>query len=151
MIRKIASAILALAMIAVMVPIAVYADGTAVATVAADGVTPVAAAVAPTTAVVPVPVNTGFAGNLGSMFVLDRLFGGTGGIVGASGGTSLGDMLVLNQLFSNSGINGNNLGTLFALNQLFNGVNSNGLLTPGGTSLGNLFVLDQFFGGGPVF
>jgi len=72
-----------------------------------------------------------FGGNsLGNLLILDQLFGGDGGLLngGFLGGNDLGDLLILNQLF---GTNGN----------IFNG----GML--GGNSLGNLLILDQLFGG----
>lgn len=62
---------------------------------------------AQTVAAVPVPFVsggfgnfTGFNGNLGQLFVLGTLFGGPfgNGVIGS--GTSLGDLLILNQIFN---------------------------------------------------
>lgn len=106
--------------------------------------------------------------DIGSLFILDRLFStnngmaflntGGGGLTG-SGGNNLGNLLLLDSIFggSSSGLkgvlNGNGvtgdsgLGQLFILDRLFGNDNS-GILGGGGDNagLGNLILLDRVFG-----
>lgn len=94
--------------------------------------------------------------NLGSLFVLDRLFGGGTSVLSGGNRTNLGDLFILDQLFGNGSILGNDgiigngmgigtsnsLGDLFVLDRLFGG---HSILGGNRTNLGDLFILDQLF------
>ncbi len=72
--------------------------------------------------------------------------------------TSLGDLVILDQLFNGNNALGvgntssSNLGDLFMLNQLFGGGGTlfNSQTGAGSTNLGNLFVLDRLFSGNGI-
>lgn len=75
--------------------------------------------------VIPAGTGTGTANNLGDLFILDRLFSNDTGVLD-SGNTDLGDLFLLDRLFGNGNgvLNGtggtNNLGDLIILDKLFN-------------------------------
>jgi hypothetical protein len=124
---------------------AMYATGVAlIMALMAFAFAPAVSAAESSTTYVPVATS---GTNLGELFVLDRLFSGGSGVLGG-GGTNLGNLFILNQLFNGSGgmnIGGGSLGDLFVLDRLFSG--STNVLSGGNTSLGNLLVLDQLFRG----
>jgi hypothetical protein len=89
--------------------------------------------------------------DLKDLIIVDQLFAGDtfrNGLFGADGG-SLGNLIILDELFSDGGgiLNGgdNNLADLFVLDQLFSG-NTN-LFGGGDNNLANLIILDELFSG----
>ncbi|KKQ60572.1 MAG: hypothetical protein US81_C0016G0001 [Parcubacteria group bacterium GW2011_GWE2_38_18] len=74
--------------------------------------------------------------SLGDLFILDRLFSnGSGGILNGNSGSSLGDLFLLDQLFGGDSILGGGDSIL-----------GGGIFGGDDNSLGDLFVLDRLFG-----
>ena len=85
---------------------------------------------------------------IADLFILDRLFRDQPGFLLSSGGTTIGDLLLLNQIFNSGRLGGrdneHSLAQLFILDKLFNQPGS-GLLNPEHTTLGDLLLLDRIF------